>query len=174
MGKPEPVGRLMREMVYCSHGDAVLSRVPQTSGKDRITLWCRDCRQNVAKQKGYPGMWIARDHADLVGKDLDALPIAYTSVEYRRCEGPCSKLDRCQLHHMAPRNYFGDDADSWPVAWLCESCHRVWHSLVTPGLCTAFDATRYAAFLLDTLGLDRSARLSMELNRQGKARREAA
>lgn len=32
----------------------------------------------------------------------------------------------CELHHFAPRAIF-NDADSWPTAWLCTECHRLWH-----------------------------------------------
>ena len=28
----------------------------------------------------------------------------------------------------APRRNFGDEADEWPTAWLCRSCHERWHA----------------------------------------------
>lgn len=31
-----------------------------------------------------------------------------------------------QLHHMAPRRFF-EDADGWPTAYLCQTCHAEWH-----------------------------------------------
>ncbi len=35
-------------------------------------------------------------------------------------------------HHWAPTHLFGDEADGWPKSYLCPSCHRRWHALVTP------------------------------------------
>jgi len=31
-----------------------------------------------------------------------------------------------QLHHMAPQALFSD-ADDWPLAYLCQTCHNEWH-----------------------------------------------
>lgn len=167
-----PIGRTIVEHFACEHSDAVLSRVPTANGEpDRITMWCRACKAHVAKSKGFPGIWIARSHPELVGVDVDALPVAYSLVEYRRCQGPCRKLTRCEFHHLAPRKFFGDEADEWPTAWLCQDCHDRWHTLVTPGLCTAYDAVVHARQLLDYLGTDRAARLTLALTKQGSARR---
>jgi hypothetical protein len=55
-------------------------------------------------------------------------------ADYRRdyCER-CGALG-AQLHHMAPQALF-PDADDWPLAYLCQSCHALWHATVNgPGL----------------------------------------
>lgn len=37
-----------------------------------------------------------------------------------------------QLHHMAPYALF-TDADTWPLAYLCQPCHSAWHrTMKTP------------------------------------------
>lgn len=48
-------------------------------------------------------------------------------ADYRRdyCER-CGALG-AQLHHMAPRALF-EDADDWPLAYLCQTCHSRWHA----------------------------------------------
>jgi hypothetical protein len=32
------------------------------------------------------------------------------------------------LHHFAPKNTFGDDADNWITGFLCRAHHNEWHS----------------------------------------------
>lgn len=46
----------------------------------------------------------------------------YTSDPCARC----GSTNGTQLHHWAPRAIF-DDADHWPMSYLCPPCHRTWH-----------------------------------------------
>jgi hypothetical protein len=39
----------------------------------------------------------------------------------------CGSTAGAQLHHWAPRAIF-DDADLWPMSYLCPPCHRIWHT----------------------------------------------
>lgn len=50
-------------------------------------------------------------------------------ADYRRdyCER-CGELG-AQLHHMAPQARF-EDADNWPLAYLCQGCHARWHTVM--------------------------------------------
>ena len=43
-------------------------------------------------------------------------------------------IHEVELHHWAPRALFGDDADLWPMDFLCRECHSRWHTAVTPTL----------------------------------------
>jgi hypothetical protein len=45
----------------------------------------------------------------------------HTPPTCERCGHP-----EVELHHWAPRALF-DDADKWPTAHLCRTCHRRWH-----------------------------------------------
>lgn len=47
---------------------------------------------------------------------------AFASEPCARCGGTAGT----QLHHWAPRAIF-EDADLWPMAYLCPPCHRTWH-----------------------------------------------
>lgn len=38
----------------------------------------------------------------------------------------CGSNGGTQLHHWAPRAIF-DDAEQWPMSYLCPPCHRTWH-----------------------------------------------
>lgn len=48
---------------------------------------------------------------------------------------PCSYKDCVEpgadMHHFAPRNTFGEDADNWPVMPLCQPHHQEWHRRMT-------------------------------------------
>jgi hypothetical protein len=37
-----------------------------------------------------------------------------------------------EKHHWAPQSLF-EDADEWPIAWLCSTCHRYWHAITGAG-----------------------------------------
>lgn len=63
-------------------------------------------------------------------------------VRDRLGEGkPCAHCGRrgTELHHWAPRKHFGDEADLWPVDWLCRDCHRRWH--VATGIAVGYRGT---------------------------------
>jgi hypothetical protein len=63
-------------------------------------------------------------------------------VRDRLGEGsPCARCGRrgTELHHWAPRKHFGDEADLWPVDWLCRDCHRRWH--VETGIAVGYRGT---------------------------------
>ena len=48
----------------------------------------------------------------------------------QKCE--VCNADGAENHHWAPFHIFGDEADRWPQSFLCPSCHKRWHDLVTP------------------------------------------
>jgi len=41
-----------------------------------------------------------------------------------------------ELHHWAPQYLFRDAPQGlrWPTSYLCRSCHRLWHAIVTPDM----------------------------------------
>lgn len=45
----------------------------------------------------------------------------------------CGSRDGVELHHWAPKSQFGgwQEADKWPVSWLCPPCHRTWHQTMS-------------------------------------------
>jgi hypothetical protein len=154
----------------CDHAAAELSRNEANGG---IGMWCPSCRAWVTVAVGYDRPWLPKDHPALAGIDLARLPDVGARI-YRRCQGPCGQLAQCEEHHWAPRAFFGDECDQWPTAWLCRRCHERWHTRVTPGLCTAYDAVAHATQLLEYLRLDRGAELTRHLLALGKARRAGA
>ena len=64
--------------------------------------------------------------------DIDRLPVMenYSGREICAvCGNPYT-----ELHHFAPRHLFGNDADNWPMAYLCKKHHDLWHAIVTPNM----------------------------------------
>lgn len=45
----------------------------------------------------------------------------------------CGSTAGVENHHWAPRHLF-NDADEWPMSWLCRKCHQTWHKIVTPNM----------------------------------------
>jgi hypothetical protein len=39
----------------------------------------------------------------------------------------CGSTSGVELHHWAPRERFGADADGWPTARLCRDCRATWY-----------------------------------------------
>ena len=155
---------------YCDHGGAYLARNKKNGG---VGMWCDQCQRWVTRESGFDRMWLGRDHPALVGKNVAALPEIGERL-WQRCQGPCGELAHCELHHTAPRQFFGDDCDRWPLVWLCRPCHDRWHTLVTPGLCTTYDPAKHAQTLLDYLGMDKGRALTQALIQAWKARRGEA
>lgn len=42
----------------------------------------------------------------------------------------CGSTDGCELHHLAPRNVFGEAAEDWPQVLVCVDCHAHWHRMM--------------------------------------------
>ena len=94
---------------------------------------CQICGQSVSHKVVCDGKghWIPKDF--MASIDNTKLPVHRpTHVRLRRC-AVCG-ADGAELHHFAPRAFFGKECERWPKAYLCRTCHRCWHELVTPGL----------------------------------------
>lgn len=61
--------------------------------------------------------------------------LSVREVEPKRARHRCEKCgaDGAESHHWAPRHIFGDEADLWPVSFLCPTCYQRWHDLMTLG-----------------------------------------
>ena len=166
----EQLGVILRTRpTDCRHDGAYLAR----SQADQVGAWCDACKRWVTKEKAWHGgLWLPAGHPHLEGKRVTDLPIK-PHAEYRVCE-KCHTFQLCEVHHIAPRAFFGDDADAWPTVCLCRRCHETWHRLVTPGLCTPHDAVAHARMLFDYLGIDRTRALVVALKAEGVQRKAAA
>lgn len=164
-----PLGSVLGDRENCDHSGAVLHRCVGNNG---IGLWCDRCKTWTTRQE-YGVQWLPRVHDALRDVDVERLPIIGEKV-YRRCQGPCRQLNLCEANHVAPKAFFGDEAEQWPTLWFCRPCHDRWHAKLTPGLCTEHDAEKHAIHLLDYLGLEKAKNLTNALISLWKARRAGA
>lgn len=154
----------------CRHSGAFLAR---NGSLAQIGAWCDTCLSWVTQQVAWhPGHWLPSTHEKLKGVDVSALPIRPVAW-YRSCER-CHEWTVCEVHHVAPRQYFGDECEKWPILYLCRPCHEAWHTIVTPGLCTAYDPAAHARQTFDTLDVEKARAFYKALAAEGLRRRGAA
>lgn len=57
-------------------------------------------------------------------------------IEPKRARHKCEVCGSAgaEKHHWAPCALFGNEAEKWPKSYLCTSCHRKWHDVVTPNI----------------------------------------
>lgn len=99
-----------------------------------FTWNCETC--NTKNPGRDPSHFIAREKVEtlLTSEQIDALPCLMPAMYCRcaRCGGRGG-----ESHHWAPVGIFGkEEADKWPMDFLCKDCHDQWHRLVTPALTT--------------------------------------
>ena len=58
-------------------------------------------------------------------------PVEIQPTEKRHICEVCGQ-EGAQRHHWAPSYLFGDAAEKWLTSYLCQTCHALWHRLVTP------------------------------------------
>ena len=102
------------------------------SGSTIYPMYCVDCG-NVSTQ--YVKKQFAIAYANSNG------PLEYVQTSTARWMNENQKQIKCEvcdanegeLHHWAPQ-YLFEDAEQWPKSYLCRSCHKRWHDLVTPDM----------------------------------------
>lgn len=64
---------------------------------------------------------------------IDKLPVInnYSNGDYNVCV-VCGSIGT-EEHHWAPK-YLFEDAEMWPKSELCQTCHNLWHNIVTPNM----------------------------------------
>jgi hypothetical protein len=99
-------------------GGLQLGVLVKSNGVRCYELWCPLCRY-------HDGTRITNQLA--LSWNIPVTYTRYSTGEVRECEYlGCS--DPAELHHFAPRNWFGwDEAENWPMSWLCPAHHREWH-----------------------------------------------
>lgn len=128
---------------HARHADGNPSRnvgyVKVASGSGwKVGIWCNECGRLARSAGGSGGIWRPLRWFDM-GAMPDLRHIAPPGV-VAECTrnfnfGPCAACGRVgarEVHHWAPRHLFGDEADRWPTADLCRTCHAEWHRRVTP------------------------------------------
>ncbi len=63
--------------------------------------------------------------------------LTFTAVFEDRGENECEYCGRigAERHHIMPRHLVGEgESDKWPVFYLCQEHHMLWHNTVTPNM----------------------------------------
>jgi hypothetical protein len=90
------------------------------NGQRQVKLRCRNCGTATgALPKQAVFEWMSDLGPPLIREGYMG---SYPPCSYRGCSAP-----GVDMHHFAPWNTFGRDADNWPVMPLCQSHHRAWH-----------------------------------------------
>ena len=110
----------------CGFSDSwEVRRCINLGGHETYLFCCTECGERT-QHFVFKKVAKAAQKKGLVIRDI---PPAYNKKR-PRCE-VCG-ADGAERHHWAPYALFGSDADHWPQSFLCPSCHRRWHDVVTP------------------------------------------
>lgn len=109
---------------YCKHqGANTLVKVRNVDGAWRVTNKCCLCNQ-------IHGQSVPKRLVDMDA--LDEFVIGYANPGCAVCGHP-----ETQWHHWFPQSLARKakiNPDAWPGAYLCSTCHDLWHRIVTPAL----------------------------------------
>jgi hypothetical protein len=83
--------------------------------------------------KGERPPWIAHDDIELLRWMAERGIPSIAELVTIRDDRPPQRCERCgargvQVHHTFPKEWWDKkEADRWPMANLCVTCHKVWH-----------------------------------------------
>jgi protein-arginine kinase activator protein McsA len=105
-----------------------------TSGATVFPWYCANCNFVFAK-------YVKKETAEKLHFDSthgEVKLVKTRTQEYMDKKGikiicEVCNLNEGELHHWAPQ-YLFQDADQWPTSYLCRTCHKKWHDLVTPNM----------------------------------------
>lgn len=99
--------------------------------QQRWGVWCLSVTSNGTRLASLRCVACGLQMANKGARD-EILPVWCAAVVGAPCER-CGGTAGTELHHWAPRHLF-EDADDWPMSYLCPPCHREWHKIVTPNM----------------------------------------
>ena len=106
----------------CGSNDFELGKKITQAGQLVYAFFCSKCHEQNGHHIG---------HKRLTEKEKREAPLLKHAVFKDESCGRCGKNHSLQRHHWAPYHLF-EDADEWPVSYLCVDCHYLWHRKVTP------------------------------------------
>jgi len=134
----------MEKCKNCGSKDLNVGIANTSSGSTIYPMYCETCGDVTTR---YVKKEIARNYAI----QNAGLKYVKTKTMQHRESGVMEtiKCERCganegERHHWAPSHLF-EDAEQWPVSYLCRDCHAKWHRIVTPNMCAAGQGWRKRA-----------------------------
>lgn len=148
---------------------AQLHRYPTGRGAGHLGFYCVACRRYPRAFASSP--WYSLRALGLSKAEALALPIV-PHARPARCQ-VCGATGAVQVHHLAPSNVFGVEADSWPTVNVCLDCHAHWHRMMDGYRTTAprceyplpeavLYQVRYAVLLWSRPGISAAERLAVD------------
>lgn len=109
-----------------------LRRQYASNGATQVFWYCTNCQ--VKAESKFVSKAQAIVIASRYGRSLTDIPLL---DDYRNrfvCE-VCG-AEGAEYHHWLPQCFaeLVEDHSAWPTAYLCKSCHDIWHETVTPYL----------------------------------------
>lgn len=114
--KPKKTYEALIAKIEQQHGPVLLEKKIMANGGTQVTAYAN-------------GHYIQHIPLNLIPADI--LNTIQISHDYRANNPPCAHCGAIgtELHHWAPQHLF-TDAHLWPTAYLCEKCHKLWHSII--------------------------------------------
>ena len=120
---------------HCGRRDTVkLRRQIAANGIAKMTWHCTSCQTYAQRMRPYipndlVSYWIdtGRLKVDAI-RDIPVCEDRRGTVQCEVCGEPYASR-----HHWMPRMFreIVPDHDNWPTSYLCRSCHKRWHDIVT-------------------------------------------
>ena len=114
-----------------------LRRQIAASGAVQLGWYCLECKNWANPTNAFISHKQVK-HWLFTGKlkclSIDEIPLI---ADYRtNCICEVCGAQGGELHHWLPQAFSNlvDNHAQWPTAYLCQSCHREWHNIVTPYL----------------------------------------
>lgn len=118
----------MQECKHCISKNIKVGFAFRKNGSKVFPLYCEDCGQETGKL-------INKENANSVNYILKEIVFTSSNTGYlNKIKCYVCGDENVEAHHFAPKHLFGDEAEKWPVAYLCKFHHKKWHDIVTPNM----------------------------------------
>lgn len=104
--------------IWCKSPDAIEWRRMSISTGFKIEAWCLDCGKPAK-----PGNFAPKPA--FLPNEIEAMP--WTEASNKAKCPVCRTHAHLECHHLAPREFFGNECDLWPTVEVCRTCHERWH-----------------------------------------------
>ncbi len=105
-------------------GDVPFTRILKRGKPGPVRAHCGTCGK--AAQRGTTQYTLA----DFQPYELDAMPIEEGDGIVRRCPACKRAVPQLELHHLWPREAYGDTCGDRPQIEICGDCHDDWHERI--------------------------------------------
>jgi hypothetical protein len=112
---------------HCGSARTRFARTPNSTGF-QVRALCEACGNHPRKGRAwwskaeFPPDQLAAMAELPESPQLELVPLE------QRCPICLTEVRSLELHHLAPRERFGAEAERWPTTRVCRACHERWHA----------------------------------------------